>query len=292
MHDHAIRFSFDKLAIRGAYVSLNKSVKTAQAISAYPDCVQLILAQFMSANAVISSLTQFDGLMTLQARSEQQLGLVMSEQHKNGSMRAIARNFEGAISNDFQQLLGNGLLTLTLDPEVGKRYQGIIKLEDNSLATSLSHYFKQSEQLDTHIVIRHTNEGVAALMIQAMPDTEHSVLSDDDWLAAVAIADTLSSEEAGSLSYNDVLFRLFHEFEVRVQTPETLQYHCNCSKTRVSKALKTLPETELRGYVEQDGHIEVNCDFCDKAYHFKQHDLDTLFGKATPQINRGDTKLH
>ena len=292
MHDQAICFSFDKLAIRGAYVSLGDSVKTAQGVSAYPESIQLLLAQFMSATAVISELTRFDGLMTLQARSDQQLGLIMSEHHSNGNMRAIARNYSGAISNDFKQLLGEGILTLTLDPEVGKRYQGIIALVDNNLTDSLSHYFKQSEQLNTHIVIRHTNEGAAALMLQAIPNTEHSSLNENDWLAAVSIAETLSSEEAGSLSYSDILFRLFHEFDVRVQEPRPLQYYCNCSKQRISKALKTVSEQELRSFVEQDGQIEVNCDFCDKAYLFSHDDLDSIFNTQQPHITHTDTKLH
>lgn len=292
MQDLSIRFSFDKLAIRGAYVSLHQSVNTAQAVSSYPEGVALLLAQFMAANAVISALTQFEGTMTLQARSDKQLGLIMSEHHHNGNMRAIARNHAEATSHDFRQLLGDGILTLTLDPETGKRYQGIISLSDDDLAASLSHYFKQSEQLNTHIVIRHTNSGIVALMLQAMPNTAHSKLGDDDWLAATSIADTLTSEEAEALTHNDILFRLFHKFDVRVQAPSALQYHCHCSKSRISKALKTLSEAELRGYIEQDGQIEVNCDFCDQAYLFSAYDLDQIFGASPSRPNHTDAKLH
>ena len=46
-------------------------------------------------------------------------------------------------------LLPSGVLTLTIEPDVGQRYQGIIAVQRDELCDVLSDYFEQSEQLAT-----------------------------------------------------------------------------------------------------------------------------------------------
>ena len=53
--------------------------------------------------------------------------------------------------DSFIDLIGQGFLLVTVTPEQGERYQGVIPVTGNSLAETLEAYFNQSEQLPTRI---------------------------------------------------------------------------------------------------------------------------------------------
>lgn len=277
MSNSAIRFSLESSAIRGSYVSLTSEAATLLEVASYPDSVAKLLLEFTGAVAAVSNLSQFEGTMTLQGRSDKGLNVIMAEKRANGEFRGIARGHETVTGESYNQLLEDGILALTLDPKVGQRYQGLIAIEGNSLAEGLADYFEQSEQLRTFIQLFPRADGVAAMILQAMPDTEHSQVSDDDWETACSLANTLSTEETEQLDAEAILYRLFHEGGVRVYDTEALRYHCGCSKQRMAAALKTLNEAELREFVETDGKLELNCEFCNSSYDFFAEDLDKIF---------------
>lgn len=293
MTDAATRFSLDTIAVRGAYIVLNKTLNETLELNAYPEAVQKLLAEFLATSAAIGELSQFDGVLTLQARSDNGINLIMSEHQLNGNMRAIARGHETAMGTSFTELLGEGILTMTLDPKVGKRYQGIIALDKITLAENMGDYFKQSEQLDTYFLIRSFENGISALVLQAMPDTDHNSLSEDDWNTVITLADSLTEEECQTLSTQDLLYRLFHEFSVRVQAPRELQYQCSCSKERMINALKSVSEADVRDFLKADGKIDMSCDFCNNGYTFFEEDIDNFFNSTSSNKNTQNViKLH
>ena len=57
-----------------------------------------------------------------------------------------------------------------------------------------------------------------------------------------------------------------------------VQYTCNCSKSRVEKALISLGRKELSELVADGESIEVNCHFCNKNYVFTVEDLKAMMG--------------
>ena len=73
--------------------------------------------------------------------------------------------------------LPNGVLTLTIEPEVGQRYQGIIAVQRDELADVLSDYFEQSEQLATKFWLSTRAGSSAGLMLQQLPK---QLIEDED----------------------------------------------------------------------------------------------------------------
>lgn len=293
MKDTSIRFSLENTAIRGVIAVLEDSAQEALSHAAYSDGVATLMKQLLAATAAIGSLTRFDGTMTLQARSETGINLVMAERKETGSLRSIAKGHEQTLGSTINELLPDGLLAITLDPTVGQRYQGIIPLESNDLAVGLSDYFAQSEQLRTNITLLPTANGIAAIILQAMPATELNQCTDEDWETVKMLVDTLKAEEIQSLEGNEVLYRLFHEFGVRVFEQDDITYKCGCSKEKMGEALATLDPKELLDILEQDGKLQLNCDFCNTSHDFYLQDLQKLFVNL-PNLNNSDTvkKLH
>ena len=53
-------------------------------------------------------------------------------------------------------------------------------------------------------------------------------------------------------------------------------YFCSCSRERVSRALMTVGEKELRSMIDEGKPVELNCHFCGKSYTFSVKDLERM----------------
>ena len=58
------------------------------------------------------------------------------------------------------------------------------------------------------------------------------------------------------------------------------QYRCDCSKDRIERGLISLGAQELDNIINTDGHAEIVCNFCKKAYNFSKDDLEKLKGEC------------
>ena len=69
-----------------------------------------------------------------------------------------------------EAVFGPGRLVLTLEPEEGERYQGIVPLLGANLAEALETYFRTSEQLGTQAVAgRRSSSGRPGCCCSACP---------------------------------------------------------------------------------------------------------------------------
>jgi molecular chaperone Hsp33 len=57
-------------------------------------------------------------------------------------------------------------------------------------------------------------------------------------------------------------------------------FRCNCSRSRIEKALVTLGQEELNSMIEEQHGAQVDCHFCNKRYEFSEGDLKTLLAHA------------
>jgi molecular chaperone Hsp33 len=168
-----------------------------------------------------------------------------------------------------------------------ERYQGIVELTGSSIAECAQEYFKNSEQLETAIIIFSEIEAdaiprAAALLIQRMPsEVEDAIAHDDEneaWNRAVALMSSIKAEELLSkeLSASQVLYRLYHEDGVRVYTQKIVQHTCRCSYEKVSTTLASFPREEIEDMLE-NGLVTVTCEFCKADYRFSKEDVASLF---------------
>ena len=149
--DATQRFMFDTSDARGELASLEHSYADVLAKHAYPQPVQQLLGELMAAAALLVGNQKIDGLLSLQARSEGPVPLLMIECTSDREIRGLARFDADQIAADatLADLLPNGVLAITIDPVVGKRYQGIVDLNGETLADCFTNYFVMSEQVPT-----------------------------------------------------------------------------------------------------------------------------------------------
>lgn len=286
-NDALRRFIFDHSDIRGEITHLDESYRTVLANNPLPAPAQLLLGEFLAAASLMSSTLKFDGLLSLQARGEGDLTLVMAECSHHNNLRGIARLAELAPSTwegrSFSDLLGKGQLVITITPDKGERYQGIVPLVGDSLAACLEDYFSQSEQLGTRFWLAADLQQAAGLMLQALPrQLEASEEENQDrWETTVQLADTVRPEELLMLDQEQLLYRLFNQENVRLFEDQPLRFACSCSEQRSSKVLQSLGREEIDHILEELNVITVDCQFCNQRYSYGREDIDQLFAPPT-----------
>lgn len=285
MSDCLQTFLFENTDIRGAIVSLDHSLADMFSGQTYEPAKQKLLAEFAAANILLSSHIKFEGRVSLQARGGQMLNLIMTESTDNLDYRGIIEGESSIQDQSFSDTLAGGTLTITIAPEKGQQYQGVVPLQSASLAECLSDYFQQSEQLPSWFTFSHSENKVTAMMLQALPaqvcaDKEQR---EEDWNRLTHFASTLKPEEVATLSHEELLYRLYHEESVRLFDEKPAHYHCNCSKERMERGLISLGNDELNTIVEEQGDISTQCHFCNTEYHFTKSDILLLIQGSGPK---------
>ncbi len=219
--DQTRRFLFEQADIRGESVRLDTAFRDILAIHQYAPGVSRQLGELLAAAVLLSSTLKFEGKLVLQARSQGQIPLLMAECSSTGEVRGIARGAELATASQFEQLLGEGSLAITIDPREGQRYQGIAPLSGESLAQCLDAYFEQSEQLGTRFWLAADEQRAAGLLLQQLPAqlTTDPQERAQQWEHACALAATIAPQDLLELSTEQLLYRLYHEDALRLFAP-------------------------------------------------------------------------
>ena len=280
MSDSLQRFQFLDGPVRGEICQLDAAYQAILQRHEYPACVQALIGQALAGVTLMAANLKFEGSLILQIQGDGPISVLMVECNHRGEMRGIARYDEARMANQvdlsWTALAGQGQLILTIDPEEGERYQGIVALEGATLADALASYFAQSEQLPTYFNLMADAARAGGLMLQVLPQVDASDEL-DLWTRAQSLAITLKPEELLGLAAEDVLYRLFHEEEVELYPSDELRFHCSCSRERSGNALRAIDLDELLEIAqEQQGHIEVDCQFCRQRYVFDAIDLRRL----------------
>ncbi|MCX4027104.1 Hsp33 family molecular chaperone HslO [Endozoicomonas sp. SM1973] len=275
--DIAQRFSFDDTAVRGEIVSLEDSYQQALANHDYPPVIRQLLGELIASAILLSSTLKFEGTLTLQARSEGSVTLLMAECNEKRQFRAVA-SWKEDVNNETElsSLMPNGVLSITVDPKGKKRYQGVVSTNGVTLADCLANYFKQSEQLATRFWVFSDQSRVSGMLLQALPDN-NSEEQQEAWQRINCLADTITAEELLSLEIKDVLHRLFHEENVRLYEPHPAEFKCSCSKERTAKALLTLGYAEVTHILQEQQQVSMDCQFCGAHYEFSAPEVEQLF---------------
>ena len=285
--DRRTRFIFDDMPVRGLHVRLNEVWQHIVRRKNYPTPNRQALGELLAAGALLSSNLKIEGTLTLQVQSEGKLKMLVVEATSNDTCRATARWDETATFEDHEtlrDLLGDkGIFVITLQPQDGEPWQGVVPLEGSSIAEMLMSYMLRSEQLETHITLAADEYTVGGLLLQRLPE---EVLDKEAWQHVTTLADTVNSGELLDLDAQQLLYRLFHETPPRVFEPEDIEFACTCSRGKVSNMLLLLGGQEVGSIVAEQGSIEIDCDFCNEKYVFDETDINALFDMDVTEVAR------
>jgi molecular chaperone Hsp33 len=291
--DFVLPFDLPDVGLRGRILRLDAVSTRALAAHPLPEAAQRVLAEALALSALLGSSLKLEGRLSVQTKGDGPLNLLATDYFAGGGLRGYARLDEKRFAeagrpSHFGTLVGKGALAITIDPKKGAQaYQGLVPLAADGLAASAETYFAQSEQLATRLRLAagpiyraDTGHGwrAGALMVQAVPGARIAdITASDDWQRVSLFLQTLEDVELldTTVSAESILWRLFHEDEVRVHPSQPLRFQCGCESERVRTVLKSYSAEELKDLPDPDGIIRTRCEFCGSVYEFP---LDTLVG--------------
>lgn len=307
------KFVFEGLPVRGALVRLDEAWQAMLAARAqsggYPEAVSRTLGELSAAAALMQSNIKFNGALVLQISGDGPVPLMVAEVQPDFRVRATAK-VQGEVGDAAQlhhlvNVQGRGRCAITLDPKdrlPGQQpYQGVVPLSGDDdqaferIGPALEYYMRQSEQLDTCLVLAANDQVAAGLLIQRMPVTgqdnlaqQSAVTADEDrqggsedFERISMLARSLTPDELLTLDTETVLHRLFWDEPLARMVPATGQiqprFACTCSRERVAAMLRNLGQDEVQDILAEQGNIDVDCDFCGAHYRFDAVDATALF---------------
>lgn len=285
--DQALGFTIPSRHARGRVVRLGPVLDDVLSAHAYPPPIERLLASALVLAALLgSTLKDAGGQLTLQAQTENGIVSLLVADYKAGEVRGYAkfdadRLAELGADPTLFGLFGKGYLAITFDQATtGERYQGIVPLDGESLASAAEHYFFQSEQIPSVVRIATRHEAgqgcfAAGMLLQHLPEGEegrerlHVRHDHPEWEHVQALAVTLKDEELTdeALPLTDIVWRLFHEEdEVRVTDPTALSKGCRCDLTHIRSVIGRFPASERAEMADDQGVIGVDCAFCSRLF--------------------------
>ena len=283
--DFVLPFDIPKAGVRGRLVRLDASSARALGAHALPEAAARVAGETVALSAILGTALKLDGRLTVQTKSDGPLDLVTvdyygAEDDKPRGVRGYARldteRYAHLPERNFPALAGRGALAITIEPKLGgNTYQGIVELSDAGIAASAETYFAQSEQLPTVIRLaaaplflagdRQPHWRAGGLMLQVTPDARDN---GDDWERLSLLLRTVEDVELvdTGLQPETLLWRLFHEDEVRVHPPEPIAFRCDCDASRITTVLRGYAPEERAGLADPDGIIRARCEFCARTH--------------------------
>ena len=281
MTDTLQRFIFENTDVRGELVLLETSYQTAFQHVDYPAPLKYLLGEALSATALMTATLKFTGNLSVQLQGDGIVKLLLVHATHLRQIRGLIKWKGEPGEKDFSQLIGTGQCMISIEPEDGNRYQGIVPLDGSSLSQCLEHYFAQSEQLPTRMWLVANDEKTAGLMLQQLPRQQSNTDErDKNWEHLTILANSVKKEELLDLPKTELLYRLFHLEKTRLFEEQEVEYRCTCSRDRSENIIVNLGKSEIRELMEINNPTTMNCEFCNAEYTFSQADLRRLFDIA------------
>lgn len=286
MSDGIIRALAYDGQVRVSAVICTDAVETArQCHDAFPTAIAA-LGRTMASTLLLSWGLKGEGHITLRIFGDGPLGGIIVTGDAEGNVKGYVQepqtdlplNSRGKL--DVGGAIGIGDLYISKDIGLKEPYTGSVPLVTGEIGDDVASYLMTSEQTPSVVSVGvlvnpdYTVAAAGGIILQAMPNCDEAVLDDlEARLQGVRPVSSLIHEGAG---IEDIIHNYLPGVEVQFLEHNPVQWHCNCSRERISGLLKSIGVEELEDMIETDGETEVTCHFCSTRYHFDKTELEEI----------------
>lgn len=170
-----------------------------------------------------------------------------------------------------------GMLSVIKDVGYDEPVCGSVPIVSGEIAEDITYYYANSEQVPTVCALGVlvnpdlTVKAAGGYLIQLLPGAdEDAIVRLEQNLKGILPVSTMIDEGMTPLQIGE---RLLTGFEPDVLDGHTVQYQCDCSRDRVTRALLSIGQEELRRLADEQEKTEVSCHFCSSKYRFSKEEL-------------------
>lgn len=291
MADYIVRATAAEGQIRAFAATTKEMAETARKAHDCSPVATAALGRLLTAGAMMGVMMKGDkDVLTLQIKGEGPIGGLTVTADSHGNVKGYAEdpqvmlpaNLAGKL--DVGGAVGPGILYVIKDLGMKEPYVGQTELQTGEIAEDLTYYFAVSEQVPSSVglgVLMEKNNTVkqaGGFIIQLMPFTDEKVIEALE--AKIAQVRPVTAMLDDGMTPEQILEELLGELGLEINETLPAQFHCGCSKERVSKALVSVGAKELQSMIDDGKEIEVNCHFCNTNYSFSVDELKELLKKS------------
>lgn len=290
--DYMVRATAANAQIRAFAATTREMAEAGRAFHNTSPVATAALGRLLTAGAMMGPMMKGEkDILTLQINGNGPIkGLTVTADSK-GNVKGYVVNPEVILHArpdgklDVGGALGIGVLSVIKDLGMKEPYVGQCELKTGEIGDDLTYYFATSEQVPSSVglgVLMEKNNTVkqaGGFIIQLMPFTPDEVV--DRLEQKLSEVTSVTAMLDAGMTPEQILEELLGEFGLEINEKMPVQYHCDCSKERVEKALVSIGKRDLQEMINDGKTIEVNCHFCNKNYAFTVEELKKLLLRAS-----------
>lgn len=263
-------------------------VNRAEQIHKTSAVVTAALGRLLTAGSMMGNMLKGkDDSITLRVNGDGPTGSLIVVSDFNGDVRGYVQNpvvelpLNAKGKLDVGGAVGqNGLLYVLKDLGLKEPFSGSVPLVSGEIAEDITSYYALSEQIPTVCALGVlvnpdlSVKSAGGYIIQLLPAASDATI--DKLEKSIMEMKSVTTMLSSGMTPEEIIKTALKEFEVEVLYTQDIEYKCNCSKERVSKALISLGKEELTEMAKENGETEISCHFCDKVYKFSSSELKKL----------------
>ena len=290
--DYIVRAGAADSAIRAFAVTSKGIVEEARRRHNTSPVVTAALGRLLTGGVMMGVMMKGEkDLLTLQVKGNGPLGGITVTADSAANVKGYVNNPEVLIhANEKGKLdvggaVGAGILNVIRDMGLKEPYVGQCELQTGEIGDDLTYYFATSEQVPSSVGVGvlmdkgNTVRQAGGFIIQLMPFTSDEVI--DRLEAKLSEVKSVTTMLDGGMTPEQILEELLGEFGLEINDTLPTQYHCNCSRERIEKALISIGKKDLQEMINDGEPIEVGCQFCDKKYQVTVDELKGLLARSS-----------
>ena len=291
MADYVIRATAAEGQIRAFAATTRDLTETARAAHNTSPVATAALGRLLTAGVMMGcDMKGEDDLLTIKIQGDGPIGGLTVTADSRGNVKGyvfhpevmLPPNAKGKL--DVGGALGVGVLSVIKDIGLKEPYVGQTILVTGEIAEDLTYYYATSEQTPSSVALGvlmnkdNTVRQAGGFILQLMPEASEAVISGlESKLKEITSITTLL--DVGNTP-EMILKYILGDFGLEINDRIPVRFFCNCSKSRVEKALISIGKKDIQEMIDDGKPIEINCHFCSKNYTFDVEELKEILEKA------------
>lgn len=239
-----------------------------------------LLGKTLTSSILLSSFLKGEERVIVQAEGTGRVKLIFAEAMQVGEVRGFVVIDESqSMPASLSDALSTGFLKVSkILYEKQEPVTGIVELVRGDIASDLSYYFEQSEQIVTAVnlgvTINDDGEIVhsGGIIVQAMPGAELPAIVE----VQRSLEEMPPIEELLDSGYSpEEILRQAMPFPIEVVNNTPVDFFCRCSLERFMSKLLALGKKELMS-MQAEGQRELVCQYCSSSYELTDEHFSKL----------------